>query len=268
MLPGICVRRFCESVSASKRPFPRMYFDLKAFRKGISEKKHSLIEAEKKQIARAYAKAPPAEWGVMEFLKATNISDLSTDGGIKSEDERNNFYSELSTLFEDWSDLVSCSKKDLFRVSHFLNSKQLNKLAHCIDLFNHDLFPYIKTTPSQFSNPIEPKPWTSECDATLVRLATEKYDYTFGDVWIYIASEMERDPDDVEQRFHELHTKPFNKARATEITLTKSYRPLLMNRQFRLMPPQCYIIPSEENFPDVADSKFKVPEAFRKYQRL
>ncbi len=261
----LTVRRFSESATvSSKRPFPRMYFDLKAFRKGISEKKQSLIEAEKKEISRAYAKPPPEGWDTKMFLAATKIADLSNEGIMKNDDERDKFYSELSALFEEWSDLVSSTRKDLFRVSHMMNSKQMNKLAHCIDLFNHDLFPYVRTP---FSNPIATKPWNSSDDETLIRLATEKYDHTFGDVWIYVASEMERDVDEVEQRFYEIYTKPHNKKRTAEVALTKSYRPLLMNRQFRLLPPQCYIIPSEENFPTPPDSEFTVPKAFARYLR-
>jgi hypothetical protein len=260
-------RAFSDSATpASKRPFPRMHFDLKAFRKGISEKKHSLIEAEKKEISRAYAKPAPEGWDMLKFLSETRIADLGNDGPIKNEDDRNKFYQDLAGLFADWADLVSSSRKDLFRVSHMLNSRQLKKLAHCIDLFNHDLFPNEVATESTsvFSTPIPVSPWTPEDDATLIKLATGKYDHTFGDVWIYIASEMARSVDDVEQRFYEIYMKPENKKRIAEIALTKSFRPLLMNRQFRLIPPQCYIVPSAENFP--ADkTEFKVPKAFEKY---
>jgi hypothetical protein len=70
--------------------YPRVYFDLKAFRKGIAEKKQSLIEAEKRKIDRAYAKEPPQGWDIEKFLQQIKLADPGL-----SPEEAGTFYRKL-----------------------------------------------------------------------------------------------------------------------------------------------------------------------------
>ena len=173
----------------------------------------------------------------------------------------------MASSFNDWNDFISSDRKELLRVSNLLNAKQVKKLAHCIELFNHGLF----TSEAAGEEFRGQKPnregleWTTEEDKTLIKLAVHKYDFKFGDPWLYVSFDMERTSDEVQDRFVEIYLKPLNRNRQTEISLTKSFRPLLMNRHFRLLPPQCYIIPSEENFP-LTSEKFTVPDGFKKYR--
>jgi hypothetical protein len=243
--------RLCEKQLKS---FPKVYFDLKAFRKGISEKKRSLIEAEKRAIDRAYAKPAPEGWTVSTFLEKAKITS-SVD--------------QLAACFLDWNDFISSSRKDLMRVSYVLTADEVKKLAHAIELFNHGLFGVETRGNPAFSGrnlTNENAPWTPEDDALLVHLAVEKYDYTFGDVWLYVSWEMQRSMDEVADRFSEIFLKPKNKSRgACEVLLTKSFRPLLMNRQFRLVPPQCYVVPSEGHLGGAQVTPFILPSGFAKY---
>ena len=256
-------RFLLESSEKPSKPFPRVYFDLKAFRKAIAEKKRSLVEAEKREIDRVYAKPPPAGWDVVRFLRETNLDP--------SDNDVEKFYTDLASCFDDWNDFISSSRKDLFRVSNMLNSSQLKKLAHFIELYNHGLFPpsEVEVNESLLGKKLENEgqPWTESDDERLVDLATNKYDYKFGDPWIYIGWDMQRSADEVESRFSEIFLKPENRGKNSEIVISKSFKPLLMNRQFRVIPPQCYIVPSEENFPSRNDVKESdIPPAFNMYR--
>ena len=268
--PMLCSTKalFCESAGRrAAKSFPKVFFDLKAFRKGITEKKKSLIEAEKREIARVYAKPAPQGWAITSFLEKAKLAHIS---GLNSADETANFHQEVASCFDDWHDFISSTKKDLMRVSHLLSGAQVKRLAHCIELFNHGLFELdtSKPMPAEFMGKRlsrQDEPWTSQEDETLIDLAVRKYDYTFGDVWLYVSGEMMRTPDEVQTRFVGIYIKPRNKAQSTEVALSKSFRPLLMNRQFRVIPPQCYIVPSKFNFPS-SFQPFNLPEAFEKYR--
>lgn len=258
---------FYESTGRAPKSFPKVFFDLKAFRKGITEKKTSLMEAEKREIARAYAKPAPEGWSIASFLEKAKIAQIS---GLQTAEELVNFHQEVALCFDDWNDFISSDKKDLMRVSNLLSGAQVKKLAHCIELFNHGLFELDTSnpTPVEFMgkrSARQDEPWTSQEDETLIDLAVQKYDYTFGDVWLYVSREMMRTPEEVQNRFVDIYIKPRNKAKSTEVVLSKSFRPLLMNRQFRVIPPQCYIVPSEDNFPSLLKT-FHLPEAFQKYR--
>ena len=246
--------------SPLSKPFPKVYFDLKAFRKGISEKKQSLIHAERREIDRVYAKPAPSGWGIERFLKETGLESPSLD--------KDKFYSELASCFDDWNDFISSSKKDLYRVSNLLNASQVKKLHHYIDLFNHGLFPRVSDEDSVLNGqPLgkQGSGWSVTDDEKLLDLATNKYDFTFGDPWLYIGWEMERSSDEVHERFLQIYTKAENRNRTSEIVISKSFKPLLMNRQFRIIPPQCYMVPSSENFPS-SDKNFELPSAFVGYR--
>lgn len=244
------------------KPFPRIYFDLKAFRKGIAEKKQSLIQAEKREIDRVYAKPPPDGWDIPRFLREMGLHS-------SNDDDKEKFYSELAACFDDWNDFISSSRKDLFRVSNLLSQSQLKKLAHYIELYNHGLFPPSEMNLNENLRGKKPEregaQWTVDEDELLIELATNKYDYKFGDPWIYIGWEMGRSLDEVESRFADIFLKLTNQQRKSEVVISKSFRPLLLNRQFRVIPPQCYIVPSEENFPS-KDTKIDIPNAFNKYR--
>ena len=254
---------------AKPRSFPKKYFDLKAFRKGISDKKSSLLSAERREIDRVFAKPAPEGWSVLTLLEKANIVPDS------AKQESKEFLSQVSACFEDWNDLVSSSRKDLLRVSHLLSAEQVKKLAAAIELFNHGLLGLSKKeVESAFAGKElrnEKNAWTKADDETLIQLAVEKYDYTFGDVWPYVSWEMQRPMDHVRDRFVEIYLKPLHAKKSAEtdceIVISKSYRPLLMNRQFRLVPPQCYIVPSEKNFPSQPVT-FELPALFRKYRPL
>merc|ERR1739838_1272011 len=111
----------------------------------------------------------------------------------------------------------------------------------------------------------EGQPWTSEEDVQLLSLAKE-YDVDFGDPWIYLSWEMQRREDDVRDRYVELAVKPRERATLHELCITKASRPLHMHRKFRMIPPDLYIVPSQENFP-LAPRRFDLPAAFQKYRQ-
>ena len=248
----------CESKGARRR-----FFDLKAFRKGISEKKQSLVEAEKREVDRVYAKSAPGGWTVSTFIEKAGVFKSSSD--TKQDVET------LAKCFENWNDFISSSRKDILRVSHFLTNEQVKRLAHTIELFNRGLFPPVEVAEVFAGDePVNAnKPWNDQQDRELLRLAIDKYDYTFGDVWPYVAWELERGADEVRERFTEIFLKRkfLENNRNVEIVLSKSFRPLLMNRQFRLLPPQCYIVPSAVNFGSSVDkaNALEIPAVFRKY---
>lgn len=249
--------RCCRTVP---KAFPKVYFDLKAFRRGLKEKKESIIQAEERVINRAYALEPPEGWTIGTFLEKANILE-----GEANESARK----QLEACFDDWSDFISASRKDLFRVSHIISSEQVNRLAISIELFNRGLLGLAPEdirkvfAGDQVAN--AGKAWAAEDDDKLLLLAVDKYDYTFGDVWLYVSSELQRPIDEVRDRFIDIYLKHREK-RETEIVLTKSFRPLLMNRQFRLMPPQCFLIPSASRGKFEPVSESGIPEAFRKYR--
>merc|ERR1711972_49783 len=109
------------------------------------------------------------------------------------------------------------------------------------------------------------KPWTEEEDRNLLRLADE-YGVNFGDPWMYLAWELQRRELDVKNRFIELVVKPYEQSQVHELAITKASRPLHMHRKFRMIPPDLYIVPSEQNFP-IAPRKFELPQAFRRYRK-
>merc|ERR1712226_221473 len=118
--------------------------------------------------------------------------------------------------------------------------------------FNHGLFPASAQSEAaqafqgtKLQN--EGKHWTEEDDLKLLDLA-EQYDVTFGDPWIYISWEMQRCEDDVRDRFVQLEAIPRERMEKVELAITKSSRPLLLNRKVRMIPPDLYIVPSKENF--------------------
>merc|ERR1712086_220134 len=111
----------------------------------------------------------------------------------------------------------------------------------------------------------EGQSWTEKEEERLLELC-DIYDVSFGDPWIYISAEMQRRERDVRDRYIELVEKPRERATTCELTISKSSRPLLLNRKFRMIPTDLYIVPSKENF-NLAEHKFKLPAAFEKYRQ-
>ncbi|CAE8637223.1 unnamed protein product, partial [Polarella glacialis] len=114
------------------------------------------------------------------------------------------------------------------------------------------------------------QPWTSEEDGELLKLAGpgEKggYDATFGDPWIYLSWELQRTEEDVHDRYVHLVVRPIEHNTRHELAITKASRPLHMHRKFRMIPADLYVVPTEDNFP-LAQKRFEVPAAFRKYRQ-
>lgn len=207
-----------------------------------------------REIRREYALPPPDGWTVLEFLRQMNFGENDED---------------VANLFERWEDFISMGADELRRLQD-ITPKQRRDLLRHIDLFNHGLWP--KVSEDVFherfqGKPLdnEGKPWTTSDDEKLLEMC-DLYDVDFGDPWIYLSWEMQRKEEDVHERYQELVVKPRERASRHELAITKSSRPLLMNRKFRMIPPDLYIVPSEANFP-LAEKKFRVPAAFAKYRQ-
>merc|ERR1719247_455925 len=248
-------RHFCDdAVPKWHARYPSRYFDFKAFRKALADKKRSLTEAELREVRREYAPPPPDGWTVLEFLEAMKFGDGAED---------------VAALFDSWADFISMTQKDLMRIQD-ITPRQRRNLNRYITLFNHGLWP--KISPDEYferfkGKPLqrEGEPWTEEEDKNLLELC-EIYDASFGDPWLYISWEMQRRENDVHDRFIELVEKPKERAHLCEIAITKSSRPLLLNRKFRMIPADLYVVPSEENF-TLAENSFLLPAAFAKYRQ-
>eukprot|EP00811_Abedinium_folium_P003178 NODE_12922_length_1196_cov_3.641721.p1 GENE.NODE_12922_length_1196_cov_3.641721~~NODE_12922_length_1196_cov_3.641721.p1 ORF type:complete len:311 (+),score=79.30 NODE_12922_length_1196_cov_3.641721:106-933(+) len=235
--------------------YPQRYFDFKAFRESLKGTKDRLAEAERREVRREYALPPPDGWTVSRFLEEMKF-------GADSED--------VANLFERWEDFISMRLEDIRRIPD-LTGNQRRQLNRYITLFNHGLWP--KVSAEEFHEHFQGKPlkrqgqaWTQEEDRELKRLA-KLYDINFGDPWIYLSWEMQRRMPDVRQRYIELVVKPADRASRWELAITKSSRPLLMNRRFRMIPPDLYIVPSAENYPLQEVDRVTLPAAFQKYRQ-
>ncbi|CAK9040248.1 unnamed protein product [Durusdinium trenchii] len=253
-------RRFFsdEEVPGHIGQHPR-FFDFKAFRKALKDKKESLSEAELREVRREYALPPPEGWTILDFLERIQFGDGAED---------------VANLFEHWRDFISMSSRDIMQIPD-ITLYQRRKLDKFITLFNHGLWPRVSDDEfkSRFAGkPLENegKPWTKEHDEWLLNLIKPGeeggYDVKFGDPWIYISWEMQRREDDVQQRYVELVVKPEERQTQHEFAITKAARPLNMHRRFRMIPPDLYIVPSEENFP-LVKRNFKLPAAFQRYRQ-
>lgn len=214
----------------------KMYFDLKAFRKGLLAKKTSLLAAERRAIDRVYAQPAPLGWDIETFLTRAKITEDPNS---------------VVPFFKDWKDFISSNRQDLFRVSNVLNATQIKRLNHHLELFNRSLWP--GDLKANFVEPKNPE-WTQQ-DRDQLQCFVKVYGLP--NPWIYISYEMNRTVDDVREEFWRISKKYGQKM---EISLTKSFRPLLMNRQFRLVPPQVILVKS-----NIEEMKFLVPPIFEKY---
>merc|ERR1712232_502217 len=197
----------------------------KAFRQALREKKENLSQAEVREIRREYAPPPPEGWTVLHFLERMKFGDGAE---------------EVAALFERWEDFISQDWKDLMRIRD-MTLKQRRRLNKHITLFNHGLWP--PAPEAEFQERFKGKalkregqPWTEEEDKRLVELC-DLYDVNFGDPWIYLSWELQRRERDVMDRYTELVIKPREQSTRHEFLISKSSRPLLMNRKFRMVPP-------------------------------
>jgi len=255
-------RRYFSDEDDDKVPkwsarYPKRYFDFKAFREGMAQTKRSLSEAELREVRRAYALPPPENWTVLTFLETMRFGE-----GIE----------DVANLFDRWEDFISMTKKDITRITEISN-EQRRRLLRFITLYNHGLWP--NPGPDVLQKNFggkklarEEEEWTQQEDAELLRLAKE-YDASFGDPWIYLSWEMQRREDDIRDRYMEIVVKPREIASTCELAITKSSRPLLMNRKFRIMPMDLYVVPSEQHFrlKVLKEDEFKIPAAFKKYRQ-
>lgn len=250
-------RNFCDGEDGVPKHFaryPRRYFDFKSFRNALKEKKENLSQAELREVRREYAPPAPKGWTVQHFLEQMDFGEGAED---------------VANLFETWQDFISMTPKDIPRIPD-ITMGQRRKLSRHITLFNHGLWPRVSATEfnTRFAGkPLakDGQPWTDQDDQELLNLA-KFYDVSFGDAWLYISWEMQRQDADVRDRYIHLVVKPQERARRHELAITKASRPLHMHRKFRMIPADLYIVPSEKNFP-LAPNMFEVPAAFRKYRQ-
>ncbi|PFH32156.1 hypothetical protein BESB_020970 [Besnoitia besnoiti] len=237
------------------KPKPRRFFDLKAFKKFILRYKQKEEAAEELLLKRTYTKPLPAGWTVLTFLKKIKIGDNVED---------------IAAAFNSWTDLANATIEELQSVEGMTNQQRRLIVKH-IRLYNHGLWPensyedYIdKFQAPPLEN--EKKEWREADDARLLELAAQ-YDVSFGDPWLYISWEMQRDFEDVQARYEQLVTIPKNKERRCEAVLTKCTRPLFFSRYFKLLPSMLYVIPSTANFKTDPAQPFSLPNQFAAYRR-
>lgn len=249
-------RGFCDGEEVPKwlARYPPQYFDFKAFRQALKDKKEALSQAELREIRREYAPPPPEGWTVLTFLEQMNFGESAED---------------VANMFERWEDFISMTPKDITRIGD-ITIGQRRKLNRHITLFNHGLWPEVM--PDEFHARFggdklarDGEPWTQEEDARLLSLS-EEYDVNFGDPWIYLSWEMQRPEVDVRDRYMEIAVKPRERSTLHELCITKGSRPLHMHRNFRMIPTDLFIVPTQDNFP-LAQKRFELPTAFQKYRQ-
>ncbi|VWU48962.1 conserved protein, unknown function [Hepatocystis sp. ex Piliocolobus tephrosceles] len=218
----------------------RKYFDLKLFRQHLRRQKTEEIEKEKRELLKSCAKEPPANWDIKTFLEKIEIGEN---------------IDEIEKSFKSWKDFITTTPKELYSIE-CLTNEQRRKIWKYINKYNYGLYPedsYDDFVRNFQAPPLlnENKPWTNEDENQLIYYLNY-YDVDFGDPWLYISWKMQRTFDDVQQKYIDIYLKNKNKQRKCEICLTKSTRPLLMNRKFKLDPPFIFFIPSSINFPTMS----------------
>lgn len=235
--------RFMELKELRKfAKYPKKYLNAKLARGQIHEKAESLKIAEKSAINQTLL--PNFEnLSVTSFLSKAGFSD-----------ERSQ---EISSYFQHCADLINADEKELLRIRG-MTLKEQRKIVTEARKYQ---FGYI----GQACAPPVPratKPWDPIEDAALLD-ACAKYDVSFGDPWIYVSSDIGRDPESSRKRYVKISLIPENRMRTCNVIVSASAEPLLFNRDFKLLPPQLLIVPTEENF-HLHDLP-RIPMAFLEY---
>lgn len=248
---GIGGNRNESFVDVPVKPKPRKFFDAKTFRELIRACKENEIREEEKRIRHQYARPPPEGWDIAEFLRRVGLEESA---------------SSIASHFNSWGAFVCASPEDLMAIESLTNPQRRLLLRH-LRLFNNGLWPensYDDYLERFQAEPLkrEGQPWTEEEDARLLELA-EQYDANFGDPWLYISWEMQRDFEDVHKRYLDLVVIPKNKKRKCEFVLSKCLRPLYFSRYFKILPSTLVIVPTAKHFNTESSSQFAIPTPFR-----
>lgn len=257
------IRTFAVSVEAPRFKdvdprvrYPKMYFDFKAWRHRFRKNKQQSYKWEQRAIRHLFHKPAPEGWDPKTFLMKMQISP----------DEK--FIDDFAAQFKSWGHFAGMSSTKI-RDMKTLYPIQKRRLIHYLELFNHGLWP--EPEKSEYYSAFQGKPyafegkeWTNEEDKKLVTSA-EHWGVGFGDVWLYVSHDMQRPFEEVRKRYYEIVVKPKQRSSSCELVLSKCMQPLLMNRQFRMLPSTVYLIPSEKYYP-VAVTNFKVPKNLLEYR--
>ncbi|CAD7961909.1 unnamed protein product [Amoebophrya sp. A25] len=281
--------------------YPETYFNVKRFHERLREKKDNLSRAEVRAVRREYARPPPPGWNVRRFLREIRLFEeeesleevaslfdklggcgkqeaaSGEDAGAEAEEGKADKGTEANCPKLDhagerdligWSEFVSMDLKEATRLT-MITAEQRRKLIRYINEFNHGLFPRVKSMVDAFAGKqyaSHNQPWTAEEDAKL-RESCDKWDADFGDAFIYISDDMQRPPEECRQRWLEIETIPGQRSsQGCELALSDSLRPLLMSRQFRMLPPTLLLVPSEKNFPLKKCAPFRLPKNLQKFR--
>lgn len=236
------------------KPKARKFFDAKTFREFLKRFKEHENREENRKIAQQYARPPPEGWDAAEFARRV---------GLEAQAEA------IAAHFQSWGEFVCAAPEDLMAIES-LNNEQRRLLLRHLRLFSHGLWP--ENSYSDFmqrfqAEPLkrEGQPWMEEEDARLLELA-QQYDANFGDPWLYISWEMQRDFEDVHRRYLDLIVKPKNKGRRCEFALSKCMRPLYFSRYFKILPSTLLIVPTATHFNTKPVSQFILPAPFRCFE--
>eukprot|EP01067_Filipodium_phascolosomae_P005124 Filipodium_phascolosomae@DN3158_c0_g1_i1.p1 len=246
-------------IVARAHRYPAIYFNFKSFRKLLSSTKANVIRRHKMKIARNYCKPEPPG-GIVGFLKSIPNMTIEEEG-----------MQEVNARFHgDWKSFATAPEHVMQKVSALPSTSLQNKVLRHLKMFHQGLWP-----PPSSDNLLkvfageplenEGKQWTNQDCDQLLQLC-EKYDVNFGDVWIYIAWEMKRGFEEVEEKYKELIMK--NKQQpghSWELSLDRCSRPLRMNHRFNIDPHTVYVVPTFTKN-NVGGSSFRLAKGLREWR--
>ena len=221
--------------------FPRKFLDVKALRGQLGKKREILGNAEISETRKSLVLEHVDKGKSLSVVEALRFCGLS--------EER---VTEISPYFTSFADLLSADEKQWERI-HGVKLGEARKVIEKLRKFSYG----VKTKRTEGG--VRTAVWSSEDDKKLISLCLE-FDVTFGDPWLFIGPEINKSPDECMRRFFEISEK---RNCENELALTRCMEPLLMNRDFKLMPPRLIFIPTSENHPKTS---FTLPLAFRKFR--
>jgi hypothetical protein len=211
--------------------FPKQYTNVKALKGTIAEKRETMVNVEERAVERAvtFRRFKKSKLTPLRFF---SLAGFPEDRG-----------KELAKYFTGLPDLLASDAQELYRV-HGITASEVQKILRFSDKlkFTQNLSPHAASS--------TPTPrWTPALDAQLLA-ATETFDASFGDPWLYVAAELSLSPDACLHRYAELKIRPrWNQSQA-ELFLGKCLSSVLhMNRDFRLVPPRLVVVPTEQTLP-------------------